>query len=429
MKRILTILILVAAVSASNAATFYLLSQQVQTNRAGAPLPLNPLKNCPAYLVVGDIWLIDDSLVTKIANKPPIDDVLGRLRKRIETAQLAAAWSAVTNPPAATIQAKPVTYTNWFNREVTNLDLGVGLLERDHPGVRTNFGRAQRGYVPTTNNGFPGSYQRLPHNINKDNPRFKELLEEWKRTNNINQEKPIKGSGGGDYGFYKTAFYGITVRPTLAPTAQNYPFDTGTNFIWPQFSPSLAAWQTYSNLLPVAQWFTNCTSLIQVDLYDGAEFAVRINYPDVVSREQNDFVCAEVNLFGECESGATFDVTNQLVMAAGAVNALWFMYPSPGCTFTPPLADLDGARVASLGPETLILMPPAAYPIIDTTQPKTIDLHLPGRGFAQFQVQSVPTANGSNWAAVTNLASGANGVVDVTLDATNSAEFFRVIGF
>lgn len=242
MKSLLLGLLVGVALTAP-ADSFYLLSKEReasgQKNSVSPPLPFNPHPAAPRYRIVDDIWLVDDSAFAPTnSSKQSIEETGLVLAARVQKAREIAAQWALTNPPAPMVLLKPrPPFTNWYNTTDFDLGLAIHLMERDYPGIRTNFTPEQLRIAPNnTNFGRPmEGLQQLPDYINIYSPTYKEDLKKWQEEHMIEKVPDPKTSGGGDYGFYLTASYQLTVRPLPAPTAQDYPFFNGTNLTWPSY--------------------------------------------------------------------------------------------------------------------------------------------------------------------------------------------------
>lgn len=181
--------------------------------------------------------------------------------------------------------------------------------------------------------------------------------------------------------------------------------------------------------------YTNRSSPFVIHLWDGNSFAARIRYPDVVARELNDFLCAEVILSGACDDYFTFAVTNELVMPAGGVDAAWLMLAFPDCTSHNPI--LEGIQSTVQGPTYQIWNWPIRYPfttapLIPPTPPgvtASIAMSMAGAGFGNFHIQSVTNLTSTNWVTLTNLSTDATGYFDANVAAAGDQRFYRVIGY
>lgn len=293
----------------------------------------------------------------------------------------------------------------------------------------------------------PRRAKQIPYEVLHDPVK----LEEWIRSNRVEQPPKPKGSGGGDQEGEWTEewiqFYSVTLFPAKSPIAPTQPVILpanpaptnenpltfpplfGTNPVEITFSkvyPSLMIWADGLGTNQENHYFTNWSAPIQLDFHDVGHGQLYVQFPWMAVDKYDSFKGGRVEWVVIYDNDSRYSGTNQLMFEPAAD---WTAYnvsiyaPSPGSGAT------DVYTIRSLD-NTIPLYDlwPPQQAIQDNAPPKRpIDVGIPSYSFADVLVLGSTNASLTNMSVCAAANSGADGLAQVTLQLTNDIQFWTVV--
>jgi len=447
LTRLLSLILLLVALSAP-AETFYLLSKE--SSLVSPPYPFNPNPQAPAYLVIDDIFIVDDTLfATNKKELLPLAEAKVKLLHRMEKANAAAVEYQRTNPP---VEVFAVPYQRpkplWINTNATNLGYARDALEALRPGLSTNFTAEQMKLPVLPTNASPqNGPQQLPPHIHRSSPTFETDLQQWKENRRKELELPslpsdFKGSGGGDYTFLETTWYQVEVTTLKSPEiwSPHTNASTGEMDIYDTFPAGSSRYDVFDGFTNTFNHFTNHTV---VTLISNNSFFLSVVYPEIVGGAfaafplLTNWPSARVDFYGECYYSGAFSISNIIWMPEGYNGYGHDITVSSGCFGGgAPLTSIQVTPITLLSPDSGTIdwgqirgLPYIKQPMLTEPPPPVpipSKLRSAGPSFQRFDALSSSSVAPPSWLHHGSATSGLSGTVEFDVNPTNATEFFQV---